>query len=179
VQEERRARFEALVDLVGEPLRRYTVRRLGPDAADDALAEVFVVLWRRLDNVPPEAELPWCYGVARNCVANEQRGARRRAGLLDRVARLSPRQPFAEPELPDPALHAALAGMREQDRELVRLWAWEDLTPAEIAVVLGTTANAVSIRLHRARTRLAALLGVEGKDPAARGQEQVEGGRTP
>jgi RNA polymerase sigma-70 factor (ECF subfamily) len=36
----------------------------------------------------------------------------------------------------------------------LRMWAWEQLAPAEIAEVLGITANAVSIRLHRAREKL-------------------------
>ena len=38
------------------------------------------------------------------------------------------------------------------------LWAWEELAPREIATVTGLTANAVSIRLHRAKKRLAAEL---------------------
>ena len=51
-----------------------------------------------------------------------------------------------------------MARLGEADRELVRLWAWEQLEPREIALVLGLTPNAVSIRLHRIRTRLAADL---------------------
>jgi RNA polymerase sigma-70 factor (ECF subfamily) len=56
-------------------------------------------------------------------------------------------------------VHAALATLGELDREVVRLWAWEGLAPREIAVVTGLSANAVSIRLHKARKRLAASLG--------------------
>lgn len=181
VEEQRRARFEALAEAVGEPLRRYVARRLDPDAAQDALAETLLVLWRRLDDVPPgEAALPWCYAVARNCVANERRSARRRSGLLVRVA-ASTRPPLVdEPALPDPELHAALRRLRDQDQELLRLWAWEDLGPAEIAVVLGITPNAAAIRLHRARRRLAALLETAtGKESAADGHGRVEGGRAP
>lgn len=73
---------------------------------------------------------------------------------------MDPPQPIEDvaPELPDAALHDALAHLGADDRELLRLWAWEELQPAEIAVTLGTTANAVSIRLHRARKRLGELL---------------------
>lgn len=176
---ERVRRFEQLVDLVGESLRRYALRRLDPHAADDALAEAFLVLWRRLDDVPAGAELPWSYGVLRNCVANEARSARRRSGLLTRLSG-QPVSPHTDPaDLGDPALTAALARLRPADQELLRLWAWEDLAPADIALVLGTTRNAVDIRLHRARRRLAELLDQERKPAAGPGQDQVEGGWTP
>lgn len=176
---ERVTRFEQLVELVGEPLRRYALRRLDPAAADDALAEAFLVLWRRLDDVPRGAELPWSYGVLRNCVANETRSARRRAGLLVRLSGQAS-TPHPSPENSgDPALAAALARLRPAELELLRLWAWEDLAPADIALVLGTTTNAVNIRLHRTRRRLAELLGDERKRTTGSGHNPVEGGRTP
>ena len=63
---------------------------------------------------------------------------------------------------PTPHLHDALAGLRPDDAELLRLWAWEQLTPAEIAVVLDITANAASVRLHRAKQKLADRLRKTG-----------------
>ena len=175
---ERVTRFERLVELVGEPLRRYALRRLDPTAADDALAEAFLVLWRRLDDVPPGAELPWSYGVLRNCVANEARSARRRAGLLVRLSGQVAGPSNEPPEPGDPALTEAMDRLRPAERELLRLWAWEDLAPSDIAVVLGTTTNAVNIRLHRARRHLAELLDGSRKATGGPGHNQVEGGRT-
>ncbi len=127
------------------------------------------------------AELPWCYAVARNCLANAQRSARRQRGLLLRLVRLPPRAEFGDAQdLPDDALYRALASLKPNDRELLRLWAWEELRPAEIAVVLETTTNAVNIRQHRARRRLAALFEPDiGEPPPGSGQKQVEEGRTP
>ncbi len=182
VEEDRPALFEAVVDEVGEPLRRYLARRTDPDSAQDVLAEALLVIWRRLDDVPQGQVLPWCYSVARNCLANHQRSQRRQVGLLARVIHLTPtgdQQPA--PSLPDPELHQALTRLRPQDQELIRLWAWEDLPPAEIAVVLAISTNAVNIRLHRARARLAQLLaGSElGKERGSSGHRQVEEGRTP
>lgn len=52
----------------------------------------------------------------------------------------------------------ALARLRPDDQELLRLIAWDDLTHAEAAAVLGISANAVAIRLHRARRRFAEQL---------------------
>ena len=154
---EREVRFRRLAHEVGEPLRRYVVRRAPADAVDDVLADAFLVLWRRLDDVPADDPLPWAYGVARRCVANAQRSARRRLSLVERIGRLDP--PLPAPETEDHAdLHAALSSLPALDREVVMLWAWEELAPREIAEATGLTANAVSIRLHRVKKRLATEL---------------------
>ncbi len=171
----RRARFAALArDELVEPLRRFLLRRTGPDTADDVLAETLLVCWRRFDDLP-EPALPWAYGVARNVLANAQRSERRQQRVAARVASVDPPREEAEAEGPrDDAVHDALAGLGDDDAELLRLWAWEQLTPAEIATVLGVTPNAVSVRLHRARARLAEELG---KIEAGAGHEESEGGR--
>lgn len=77
MSDERRVRFESVVSIVGEPLRRYAARRTDAQTAQDVVADSFLVIWRRLDDVPYGGELPWCYAVARNCLANAQRSARR------------------------------------------------------------------------------------------------------
>jgi RNA polymerase sigma-70 factor (ECF subfamily) len=134
------------------------------------LAEALLVCWRRLDELPEEP-LPWAYGVARNCLANASRGVRRQERLAARIAVVDP--PAAMVSGPgegdDPDLADALAALREEDAELLRLWAWEQLTPAEIAAVLDVTPNAVSIRLHRAREKLREELRKTG---AAAGHEE-------
>jgi RNA polymerase sigma-70 factor (ECF subfamily) len=75
-----------------------------------------------------------------------------------------------------PDLDRAMAMLRDDDAELLRLWAWEQLTPNEIAEVLDITANAASIRLHRAREKLKELLRKTG-DPAGH-EESNERRRT-
>ena len=82
---------------------------------------------------------------------------------MDRISRLDPPRDLPEDE-EHPEVHAALAGLRELDREVVQLWAWEGLAPREIAVVTGLSANAVSIRLHKAKKNLAGLLGKNQPD---------------
>ena len=169
-REARRERFEALVPVLVDPLRRFLARRTDPATADDVLAETLLVCWRRLDDVPEEP-LPWAYGVARNCLANATRGVRRQERLAARIAVVDPpSDTTAGPgEGGDPDLAEAIGALREEDAELLRLWAWEQLTPAEIAAVLDVTPNAVSIRLHRAREKLREELRKSG---AAAGHEE-------
>ena len=71
------------------------------------------------------------------------------------------------------ASHEALGRLRDDEAEVLRLWAWEQLTPGEIATVLAVTPNAISLRLLRARERLKAEIG---KIEAGAGHEQSEGG---
>ncbi|MBI3687044.1 MAG: sigma-70 family RNA polymerase sigma factor [Actinobacteria bacterium] len=150
----RRRRFETFVAEVYEPLQRYLRRRIDPASADDVLGDTLLVMWRRVDDIPAEASLAWCYGVARGCLANRRRGADRHLKLVHRLA--GERQPA--PASDDPVLGEALGRLPEGDREVLRLWAWEVLPPREIAVVLGITPNAASIRLHRAMQKLKAEL---------------------
>jgi len=168
---DRRARFEGFFGAVYEPLQRYALRRTDPATADDVVADSLLVLWRRLDEVPDDAVLPWCYGVARRCLANRRRSADRQVSVMDRLMGERPVSPVDA----DPALEVALASLDADDREIVRLWAWEQLPPREIAVVLGISANAASIRIHRAKGRLAVALG--GKNGAGAGHGGV--GNTP
>ncbi len=138
-----------------------------PRPLDDVVAETLLVLWRRLDDVPAEAELAWCYGTARRCLANTWRADERRNRLARRVASQPAPVDDAGAET-DAELVAALDELSGDDREIVRLWAWEQLAPREIAVVLAISPIAASIRLHRAKQRLAARLGTR-KDGATAG----------
>ncbi|MFB9312433.1 RNA polymerase sigma factor [Nocardioides plantarum] len=175
----RRDRFEDVAAEVVEPLRRFLARRTDPATADDVLAETLLVCWRRIDEVP-DAPLAWTYGVARLCLANADRSARRQRRVAARVATVDPPAvgtPGPGGESPqEAAVTEALGALPVKDAELLRLWAWEQLTPAEIAVVLDATPNAVSIRLHRARGKLRDELRNIG---VGAGHEQSTEGRTP
>ncbi|WP_269328106.1 RNA polymerase sigma factor [Kineosporia mesophila] len=172
----RAVRFESLVPGLIEPLRRFLARRTDPATADDVLGETLLTLWRRLDEVPGEP-LPWTYGVARNCLANAERTRRRQDRLVARIATIDRPDDTADgtgtAQLSDSSidLTAVLAQLRPPDAELLRLWAWEELAPAQIAQVLGISANAATIRLHRARERLRAELERTGPGEA----EEVKG----
>ena len=131
-----------------------------PDAAD-VVAEVFLVAWRRLDDVPAaEGGRLWLYGVARHALANQQRSERRRERLAERLRRELPAavQSVTPPAPETGAIRGALGRLGPEDQELLRLAGWEELTPGEISVVLGISQVAARSRLHRARRWLRAEL---------------------
>ena len=176
---ERRRRFEAVVEEVYEPLQRYLARRAHPDDVSELLDDSLLVVWRRLDDIPLDHPLPWSYGVAKRCLANHRRGARRRLRLVGRMIDHAPRDPIV-PDASDaafdhPLLAVALDELDESDRELIRLWAWEQLEPREIAAALDTTPNAVSLRLTRVRKKIAS--SIERQDHVVAGQEGREHAR--
>jgi RNA polymerase sigma-70 factor (ECF subfamily) len=162
---EREKRFRALADVIVEPVRRYLARRTDPATAAEVLNETLLVCWRRLDEVggspvPPEA-VPWTIVVARNLLANAQRSERRRNRLVGKIIALDPPVSVIDGPTADEAADAdtvvdALARLRSADAELLRLWAWDGLESPQLAIVLGISANAAAIRLHRAKARLRA-----------------------
>lgn len=151
------ARFAQLYAEFGVDVMAYASRRApGPEDAADVVAETFLVAWRRAGDVPPgpDARL-WLYGIARHKLANQQRGERRRARLVERLrVEASTRTPSGWAPEPECRVLGALRQMDEQDREVLLLAGWEELAPTEIARVLGISAVAARSRLHRARRRL-------------------------
>jgi RNA polymerase sigma factor (sigma-70 family) len=149
-------RFEELYRQYAARVYAYALRRTSTAGADDAVADVFLVAWRRLDDLPPEP-LPWLLGTAHKVLANRRRGERRALALRDRLAS-QPRPPAAAPGAFDHRVAAALASLDERDRELLMLVAWEGLSVTEAAEALGVRAGTMAVRLHRARQRFARAL---------------------
>jgi RNA polymerase sigma-70 factor (ECF subfamily) len=82
---ERRLRFELLYAKYAPAVKAYVLRRATAATADDVVAEVFVVCWRRFEEVPVDP-LPWLLGVARRVLSTQRRGERRRGALNERLA---------------------------------------------------------------------------------------------
>lgn len=148
-------RFAVLFEHTYRPLLAYAVRRVAhPADAADVVAETFLVAWRRLDEVPGGEEArPWLFGVARRVLSNLYRSDRRRTVLTDRL-RESLSEVVGAVEVDLSPVEVAMAGLTDDDRELLRLVAWEELARDEIAIVLGVSRATVRVRLHRARQRL-------------------------
>jgi RNA polymerase sigma factor (sigma-70 family) len=174
-QSERRRRFNALFASYSADIVAYCGWRAGSATdAQDAVAEVFLTAWRRLDDVPQgDAARVWLYATARRVIANQRRSNRRRVALQERLTReasvrLEPMSVDGEEAL----VHEALRRLGPRDREVLLLAEWEGLAPAEIATVLGCLTVTARGRLHRARQRFRVafeeLLSGRADEPARR-----------
>lgn len=170
-------RFRRLFDGAYRPLLAYALRRTRRlEDAEEIVADTLLVAWRRRGDMPGGADaIPWMYGVARRLIANQRRGQRRRR-RLERVlepltSSIVDPDELAEAADATRAVIAASGRLREKDREVLRLAAWEGLCHEQIAVSLGCSENAAALRLHRARQRLRKELLKADRFP---GQEVVE-----
>jgi RNA polymerase sigma-70 factor (ECF subfamily) len=160
-----RHRFERVYVDHYDAVLRYCLRRSDREDALDATAETFAVAWRRRFDMPAGRELPWLYGVARRVLANQRRSVSRRESAVSYL-RVLPGGSFDEPE-PQVIRNeetgdvvAALARLKADDREIIRLAGWEELGREELAFAMDCTPNAVTKRLNGALDRLARELGV-------------------
>jgi RNA polymerase sigma-70 factor (ECF subfamily) len=161
-----RERFERLYRENFRAVLRFALARIDPDRAKDVAAETFLVAWRRLDDVPPEPRA-WLLGVARRVLAGQYRSETRRDALAVRLrgAQGAESPDFAVALADRDEVLSAFAALRERDREVLRLVAWDGLTPGEGAEVLQVTRLAFTVRLHRARRRLQRALE-RGESPS-------------
>ena len=164
---EGRAWFEQLYRAHAGAVSTYARRRSDTQTAEDVVADVFVVAWRKLGEVPDDDPLPWLLAVARRTLANHRRAGMRELALRGRLRfdRSAPvLGPHAGSDFDDTVL-VALGRLSEQDRETLLLVAWEGLAPARAAAVVGVAPNAFSARLSRARRRFERTL--EAQRPIA------------
>lgn len=152
--------FAALHRELYPRVKAYAMRRTMDSAsADEITAETFEIAWRRREE-PIRDQLPWLLGIARGLLANQRRSDRRRVELNDRLAQeWIATEPDHSDLVADRAeLLAALSTLREEEREVLVLLAWDGLDRSEAARVLGCSRGALAVRLHRARRRLEAAL---------------------
>lgn len=120
------------------------------DVASDAVAEAFAQVIRRGEAV--RTPLPWVWRAAFRIAAGELQ--RRRTLTPD----VPDRPSFEEPERGGPVL-AAVARLPERQRAAIVLHYYADRSVREAARIMGTSATAVGVHLHRGRKRLRELLG--------------------
>ena len=162
IGEPRAESFKRLYDAHFDAVLGYALRRTArPEDAADVVSETFLVAWRRLPHVPPDAALPWLYGVARRVLANHRRGDQRRHRLGERLRRdLAAVVPdLSDRVVQDQTVAAAMGRLSARDEEVLALHLWEGLEPREIADVLGLPATVVRPRLSPARSRLRGCAG--------------------
>jgi RNA polymerase sigma-70 factor, ECF subfamily len=164
-------RFASLFRLHYRDVHSFALRRVGQGAAQDVVAETFLMAWRRLKDVPDPA-LPWLYQVARYEAASTARGVAREGRLRLVLSRsIASQQETLRIDLVDELsnVRSAFSTLNRSDQEILSLAAWEGLSAKDGAQVLGCSVPAYRVRLHRARRRLASLAEVGGETHSAAG----------
>jgi len=161
-------RFEALFYRHAPHIQRYAVRRLGADAADDIVAETFLLAFRQRASYDPAREdaRPWLYGIATNLIGRHHRQEARLYRALARTGADAVTAPFTDQSddrvtagAASRRLAAALAGLSAAYRDTLLLVAWGDLSYEEAADALGVPTGTVRSRINRARAALRRKLG--------------------
>lgn len=161
----RAERFESLYRAHYAAVLRFARRRTDAATAEDVVADTFAIAWRKLERVP-DRPLPWLYAVASRELANRRRAAQRDLLKAHRAGSDTARDP-AEALGERDAILRAFNALSENDREALRLVAWEELRLADAARVAGTTRLAFAMRVSRARRRLGSALQGEPHPPRA------------
>lgn len=166
--------FAPIFDRHFAAVHRFLQRRTGVDGADSLAGETFRLAFERRATYQLDRPscLPWLYGIAANLLRQQRRGQARQGAALRRLGARVGLAPLPHDGLADrvaaeqlrPVLDAALGAMRPEEREVVLLVAWEDLTYEEVAAALGIPVGTVRSRLHRARRRLRERLPSIGQE---------------
>ncbi len=149
-------RFRRLVRENSTEVATYLRRRLHPLSSadlDDLVEETMLVVWRRIDAVPPDAELPWMIGVARNVLRNARRNQNRRTIFESSLVPHSSGPSAEDQVIADTSVRDALLALNDDDREILMLNAWDGLDTTALGVALAITTNAAAVRLSRAQAR--------------------------
>jgi RNA polymerase sigma-70 factor (ECF subfamily) len=154
-------RFARLVHEHSGAVGNYLRRRLYPlslNDLDDLVEETLIVVWRRIDSVPSDAELPWMLGVARNVLRNARRSKNRRSAFESRLAPTPDDASAEEQVIADDSVRNALASLPDDDREILLLNAWDGLDTHALGAYFVISTNAAAVRLSRAQHRFRELL---------------------
>jgi RNA polymerase sigma factor (sigma-70 family) len=164
--------FSVLFTRHAASIQRYVTRRIGPDAADDVVAETFLLAFAQRETYDQARShaLPWLYGIATNLIGRHRRDEVRLYRALARTGVDPVTAPFTDRV--DSVVTAGIAGRQLADalarmpaayRDPLLLTSWGDLSYEETALALGIPIGTVRSRLSRARVRLRRALG--GIDP--------------
>ena len=146
----------------------YFARRVGPDLAEDLLAETFHVAIESFASFDARrgGERAWLFGIGSNLLRHHWRTEQRRLRALARDAARPPTnidpllavgdhvaERLDAVEAADRVIDA-LAGLSPDDRTLLFLSGWERMNSSEIGAAIGQPAATVRSRLRRLRRQL-------------------------
>lgn len=157
------AAFSRVVETYQNPVYNLCYRMLGDGVeAEDAAQETF---WRAYQNLrrydPQRSFITWLLSIAAHYCIDQQRKRKHPVYPIDDYMEETAPDPAPNPEKAvgqldeDRYLHQLLNQMPAQDRAVLVLRYWHELSEEEIALSLEMTVSAVKSRLHRARLQLA------------------------
>ncbi|WP_051452285.1 sigma-70 family RNA polymerase sigma factor [Actinospica robiniae] len=181
--------FGLLFDRYAEAVCNHVFRLIGDwSAAQDVMSAVFLEAWRVRGRIEPGGGTlrPWLLGIATNLARNHNRAARRGWML---TARLPAYSQHSMPDIADEvarsvdndalvrATREALARLRPEERELLALCVWAELSYEEAAEALGIPVGTVRSRISRARAKVRRRVAQTSREPraAARGTREPNG----
>src|SRR5688572_26284805 len=131
--------LEALFRAHADPIHRYAAQRVGEEEAADVVSDTFAVAWRKRRRIPPDAERPWLFGVARRETLRRGRNRARGQALYERLLTQRPADvaDHSDGVSARVDVYRALAALRTGDRDILLTTLWTDLEPAEVAAALG------------------------------------------
>ncbi|MCU1432828.1 MAG: sigE 5 [Actinotalea sp.] len=173
--------FEGVFRAHSTAVYRYFVRRAAVDDAQDLAADVLATAWRRRDDIPEGAELPWLYRTAGYVLANHRRKGR--PIPVEVVPEVVDDADPAHLALVDEEVRSVLAALSPRDRSILLLHAWEGLDGDQLAAALQVSRGGADAALSRARSRLrqawaerdAAPVGDPADGPAGHGTARDAG----
>lgn len=155
--------FMPVVERHQRVLFGYLARRVGPELAEEITSETFARAFaqRARFNAQWQSARPWLFGIALNLLRHHQRTEVRRLRAYARSG-VDPLDSHDGDELVErldagrqgAALAAALAELKDGDRDALLLFAWGDLSYEEIGATLGIPVGTVRSRLNRARRQV-------------------------
>ncbi len=147
-------RLEAAWNDYGGDLLRFAATQVGPDQAEDVVSRVMVNLLRRQTALPADLR-PYLFRSVANEAAKHWRSLNRRQRREDLVSSDRSLAHSSTPTTPDTRIREALADLSPQQRAVVHLYYWNEMSVAEVAAELDIGSGSVKQHLHRARRRLA------------------------
>lgn len=158
--------FAEVFDRHARAVQGYVIRRAPAGTADDVLAATFLTAFEKRDrfDLTCDDARPWLLGIATNHMRTSRRSEARSWAVVNRAAGAQGVD-FDDDAIEDlldridaqsshDALSSVLATLAEGDRDVLLLFAWEELSYAEIAIALDIPVGTVRSRLNRARRLL-------------------------
>jgi RNA polymerase sigma-70 factor (ECF subfamily) len=146
---------------------RFAARRLGPETAEDVVAEAFTIAWSRIESFDPARGqfVSWLFGIVTNVIARHHRQETRQWRAFAKVGVAGPDSfddelaSRLDADVRWPHVAAILAGMSSRDRDVLLLHVWQEMSYQQVADTLDIPIGTVRSRIARARGRLATASG--------------------